>query len=168
MIRSSKLQQLAGTGFITPEQAAYLEECLARKENIIVAGHKGHGILVLLATLMTAIPAEYKIKQVKNVSADLDEEADYYLLGDLKDKDYGQLLTQLFRKKDAAVLTIKDPDHNYALMKIIKDVVQETNDFGNAYVVVECKKVNEEKKVVKITRMAYDEKGKLVKEEVFK
>lgn len=168
MIKSPKLQQLRGTGFITPEQAEYLEQCLARKENVIVAGHKGHGILVLMATLMTAIPPDYKIKQVKNIPADLEGEADYYLLGDLKDKDYGQLLTQLFRKKDAAVLTIKDPDHNYSLMKVIKDVVDETKDYTKVYVVVECKKVNEEKKVTKITRMAYDEKGKLVKEDVFK
>lgn len=167
MIKSPKLRQLADKGFITPEQVAYLEQRLEKKDNVIVAGHKGHGILILMANLMTAIPKGAKIKQVKKIPGDLEGEADYFLLGDLKDQDYSQLLFKLFSKKDGAVLTIKDPDHNYSLMKIVREVAKETKDYSKAYVVVECKKVDEENKVVKITRITSNDSGRLIKEDVF-
>lgn len=169
MIKSKKLQELANTDFITPEQAEFLEQCIENKENIVVAGHKGHGILILLSHLVTCInPAQAKLKQVKNIPADLEAEADYYLVGDLKDKDYEELLTALFSKKDSAVLTLKDPDHNFSLMKIIRDVAAKTNDYSKKYIVVEAKKVQDVKKVCKITRLSFNNAGKIVKEDIFK
>ena len=67
MIKSKKLAALAETEFISPDQAEYLEQCVEAKKNIIIAGHKGHGILILLSHLLTCIDIKAnKVKQVKH------------------------------------------------------------------------------------------------------
>lgn len=169
MIKSKKLEALAQTEFITPEQAEYLEKCVEEKKNIIIAGHKGHGILILLSHLLTCIdPKANKVKQIKNIPADLDTEADYYIVGDIKEqeKSYGDILTELFSKK-GAVLCLKDPDHNFSLMKVIRDVAKQTGDATKEYVMVECTKVDGEKKVVKATEMKVTPEGKIEKADIF-
>jgi hypothetical protein len=169
MIKSKKLAALAETEFISPDQAEYLEQCVEAKKNIIIAGHKGHGILILLSHLLTCIDLKAnKVKQVKNIPADLEAEADYYVVGDIKEqeKDYGEILADLFSKK-GAVLCLKDPDHNFSLMKIVRDVAKATGDSTKEYVMVECTKVDGEKKVVKATEIKVSPEGKIAKEDIF-
>jgi hypothetical protein len=170
MIKSKKLAALAETDFITPEQAAYLEECVEAKKNIVIAGHKGHGILILLSHLLTCIDLKAnKVKQVKKIPADLEAEADYFIVGDIKEqeKSYGEILTELYAKQGGAVLCLKDPDHNFSLMKIIRDVTKQTGDKSKVYVMVECTKIDDVKKVVKATEMKIDEKGRIAREDIF-
>lgn len=169
MIKSKKLAALAETEFITPDQAKYLEECVEAKKNIIIAGHKGHGILILLSHLLTCIDLKAnKVKQVKKIPADIEAEADYYIVGDIKEqeKDYGEILAELYAK-NGAVLCLKDPDHSFSLMKIIRDVYKQTKDSSKVYVMVECTKIDDEKKVVKATEMKVNEKGRVIREDIF-
>jgi hypothetical protein len=169
MISSKKLQDLVATGFIAEEAAEYVEKCIQNKENIIVAGHKGHGILILLSNLLTCIDkANNKVMQIKNGSTDAADVADIYLVGDLKETNYDELLTNLYSRPDSSVFTLKDPDHNFSLMKIIRDVYNKTKDSSKIYVMVECKKINDEKKVFKVTRFTLTDEGKLVKNEAYK
>ena len=98
MVKSSKMQVLVDQGFLTGEMAEYLEASFDKKVNVIIAGHRGHGIIPLLATCMTCIDKN-DMKMVKNVEADLAADVSYYVLGDLKDVDFGKVLTKIFTEK---------------------------------------------------------------------
>jgi uncharacterized lipoprotein YehR (DUF1307 family) len=169
MIKSKKLAALANTDFITPEQAEYLEQCVEGKKHVIIAGHKGHGILILLSHLLTCIDIKAnKVKQVKNIPADFEAEASYYVVGDIKEQEmsYGDILTKLF-SKEGAVLCLKDPDHTFSLMKVIRDVAKQTEDYSKEYIMVECTKVDDVKHVAKVTKLAVSPQGKILKEDIF-
>jgi hypothetical protein len=64
---------------------------------------------------------------------------------------------------NTGMICLKDPDHPYSLMKILGDVYKAGCDPNKVFQVIECAKINDEKKLAKITRMSFDEKGKLVK-----
>ncbi len=166
MVKSSKMQVLVDQGFLTGEMAEYLEASFDKKVNVIIAGHRGHGIIPLLATCMTCIDKN-DMKMVKNVEADLAADVSYYVLGDLKDVDFGKVLTKIFTEKTGSVIAIKDPEHGYSLMKILRDVYNANNDSKKEYIMVECKKIGETKKVGKITHFELGEKGKVVKKDIF-
>lgn len=156
------LKKLVDQGFMTEAFANYIEEAVANKDSFIVSGHKGWGILPLFATIGAVAKTNYTIKQVKGFD-DLNDEAEYYLIGDLKEIDYAQLITDAMKKTNASMICLKDPDHPYSFLKLIGDVYKETGDTSKTYQVLECDKINDEKKLVKITKITLNEKGRPVK-----
>ncbi len=148
--------------FMTHEQAEIIENALSEKASMIVSGHKGWGILPLLATLGAAAKEQFSVKQVKGFDC-LEEPSDYYVIASPKETDFEGLIMKAFSVPNAATLTLKDPDHPYSIMKALKDVYKQTKDVSKTYLVLECAKVNEEKVLSKITRMSIDEGGKLQK-----
>lgn len=159
------IQKLVDSAFMTEAQGTYLEGVLAQKESIIVSGHKGWGILPLMATLSAVAKASYSIKQVKGF-ADLEEKADYYIIADAKDVDFGQLVAAAMAVPGSNLIAIKDPDHPYSFFKLLGDVYKSCGERSKVYHVLECAKIDDEKKLAKITRVAQDENGKTQKSDL--
>jgi len=156
------IQKLVDSAFMTEAHGTYLEEALGRRESLIVSGHKGWGILPLMATLSAVAKAGCSIKQVKGLE-DLTGEVDYLIIADAKDVEFGKLVAEAMAIPDTQLIAIKDPDHPYSFFKLLGDVYKATGDTSKIYQVIECAKVNDEKKLAKITRVALDAAGKTVK-----
>ena len=159
---NSFLQKLVDQKFMTEGHANYIEAAIMRKESFVISGHKGFGILPLMATISTVAKSNFKIKQVKGFE-DLQEEADYYIIADLSGLDYAKLIADTMAIPNASFIALKDPDHPYSILKLISDVYKQNGDISKAYQVVECVKVDGEKQLGKITQMTLNESGKLVK-----
>ncbi len=158
------IQKLVDSGFMTENHGTYLEEALTRRESIIVSGHKGWGILPLMATLSTVAKSSYTIKQVKTLE-DLTGEPDYFIIADSKDVEFGKLVAEAMAVTGIQLIAIKDPDHPYSFFKLLGDVYKGTGDTSKVYQMIECAKIDDEKKLVKITRISLDENGKTMKTE---
>jgi len=156
------IQKLVDSGFMTEAHGTYLEEALTRRESIVVSGHKGWGILPLMATLSAVAKSSYTIKQVKALE-DLAGEPDYFIIADSKDVEFGKLVAEAMAVQGTQLIAIKDPDHPYSFFKLLGDVYKATGDTSKIYQVIECAKIDEEKKLAKITQVSLDENGKTVK-----
>lgn len=161
---NAMLKKLVDQNFMTEAHADYLENAITRKESVIVSGHKGWGILPLFATLSTVAKGNFPIKQVKGFD-DLSGETEYFIIADLKDLDYAKLISDAMCVSGTGMICLKDPDHPYSLLKLLSDIYKNGCDPNKVFQVIECAKINDEKKLAKITRMSFDEKGKLVKED---
>ena len=159
------LQKLVDQNFMTEAHGNYIEAAISKQETIIVSGHKGWGILPLLATIGAAAKEQFEVKQVKGFDC-LKDAVNYFIIASPKEENFEQLVIDAFSVPNTATLTLKDPDHPYSIMKALKDVYKNTNDASKVYHVLECAKVNEEKKLAKITRMKIEEGGKLTKEDL--
>lgn len=158
------LKKLVDQGFMTETQAIYIEEAVIKKDSLIISGHKGWGILPLMAAISAAAKGSFKIKQVKSFE-DLSDEAEYYIIPDLKGIDFSKLIGDTMAIPNSSLISIKDPDHPYSLFKLLLDVYKATKDTSRTYQFIECAKVNDEKKLAKITKITLNEGGKLVKAE---
>ncbi len=159
------LKKLIDSGFMTEAHGEYIEKAVESKDIIIVSGHKGWGILPLLATIGNLAKQGHSVKQVKGFDC-LTDDTDYYVIASPKETDFEGLVTKAFAAKNASVITLKDPDHPYSIMKTMKTVYKETQDASKVYQVIECAKVGEEKQLSSITKMTMDQDGKLKKETV--
>jgi hypothetical protein len=157
------LKKLIDQEFMTETQAEYLETAITNKDNIIISGHRGHGILPLLATLGSVAQGIGKIKPVRNIENDLnDDSADYYLIGDLKDVDYPSLLLNILANEKVSIITLKDADHSFSVMKLLSDVYKTNNESTKTYQLIECTKdANDLKKIAKIVKAVQNSQGKL-------
>mgnify|MGYP000943479083 CR=1 FL=1 len=136
------LKKMVDQGFMTEGQGNYIEESIMRKDCLIISGHRGWGILPLMAAAGAVAKGSFKIKQVKGFE-DLKEETDYFLIADL--------------------IGLKDPDHPYSILKILGDVYKADGPTAKVLQVLECAKINDEKKLSKITQITMNENGKLAK-----
>lgn len=157
------LKKLIDQEFMTEKQAEYLETAITNKDNIIISGHRGHGILPLLATLGSVAQGVGKIKPVRNIENDLnDDSVDYYLIGDLKDVDYPSLLLNILANEKVSIITLKDADHSFSVMKLLSDVYKTNNESTKTYQLIECTKdSNDLKKIAKIVKAVQNSQGKL-------
>lgn len=156
-------EKLVKEAFITGEQVQLIEEAVTEKRSIIVSGHKGWGILPLLATISTYAKAENRIQQVKIID-DLESEADFHVMTNPKESSFEALVIEAIKRDGVNLLTIKDPDHPYSLFKIIKDINKENGSLSKKFLVVECAKKEDLKHVAKITKAEMDDAGKLKKD----
>lgn len=156
------LQKLVDSGFMNESHAQYIEKAIDNKDTLIASGHKGWGILPLMATIGAVAKSKYSIQQVKGFD-DLKAAADYYVIPDLKDIDFAKLVTDTVCIPNSSLITIKDPDHPYSMMKILKDMQKATGDNSKVFQVIECAKINDEKKLSKITKMTFDDAGKIIR-----
>lgn len=156
------LKKLVDSKFMTEAQGNYIEEAVMRKDSVIISGHKGFGILPLMATISAIAKSNFKIKQVKSFE-DLGDEADYFLIADLSNIDYAKLITDTVLKQGSSFIALKDPDHPYSVLKILGDVYKLNGDTSKVYQLIECVKVDGIPQLSKITRITLNENGKLVK-----
>jgi hypothetical protein len=156
------LKKLVDSKFMTEAHGNYIEEAVMRKDSVIISGHKGFGILPLMATVSAVAKSNYTIKQVKSFE-DLNAEAEYYLIADLNNIDYGKLITDAVMKQDSSFIALKDPDHPYSVLKILGDVYKLNGNTSKVYQLIECVKVDGVPQLSKITKITLNENGKLVK-----
>lgn len=156
------LKKLVDQDFMTETQGSYVEEAILRKESLIVSGHKGWGIRPLMATLMAIAKNNSNTVQVKGFN-DLNNEVDYFLIPGLNDIDFEKLIADAMATPNSSLISIKDPEHPYSIFKLLRDVFKLNGNTSKVYQVLECAKVDDVPKLVKITQITLDEKGKLVK-----
>lgn len=153
-------QKLVDSGFMTAEQGTYIENAVLAKENIIVSGHKGWGILPLLATIGNFAKQKHQVKQIKGMEC-LTDDVDYYVIAAPKEEDFERLVIKAFSASNSRTITLKDPDHPYSIMKVLKQIKKVDCPFC----VIECAKVGEEKLLSNIKKMYMSAEGKLIKED---
>jgi hypothetical protein len=156
------LKKLVDQRFMTEGHGNYIEEAIMRKDSFIISGHKGFGILPLMATVSTVAKTNFEIKQVKSFE-DLKDKADYYIIADLKDIDYAKLINDTMLVPNSSFIALKDPDHPYSILKLLGEVFKSNGDTSKVYQIIECVKVDGEKQLGKITQMTLNENGKVVK-----
>lgn len=156
------LKKLVDQEFMNEAFANYIEEAVKNKDSFIVSGHKGWGILPLMATVSAVAKSNFKIKQVKGFD-DLADETEYYIIADLNNIDYAKLVADTMAIKNTSMICLKDPDHPYSFLKLVGDVYKVNGDTSKVYQVLECAKVNDQKQLAKITKITLNENGKTVK-----
>jgi hypothetical protein len=156
------LKKLVDQEFMNEAFANYIEEAVMNKDSFIVSGHKGWGILPLMATVSAVAKSNFKIKQVKGFE-DLADETEYYIIADLNNIDYAKLVADTMAIQNTSMICLKDPDHPYSFLKIVGDVYKTNGDTSKVYQVLECAKVNDQKQLAKITKITLNENGKTVK-----
>ena len=159
------IQKFVAQGFMSEEEGKYIDEAIQRKESIIVSGHKSAGIRPLMASLMAVAKSSSTSVQVKAFE-DLESDVEYFLIPGLPNLDFEKLIGEAMKKPNTSFVTLKEPDHPYSIMKLLRQVFKETGDSSKVYQVLECAKIDDVPKLTKITRMALDEKGKILKEDL--
>lgn len=148
--------------FMTEAEGKYIEEAIMRRESIIVSGHRSAGIRPLMATLMAVAKNNFSSVQIKTFE-DLKNEGDYLLIPGLDNIDFEKLINDAMAKPNTAFISIKEPEHPYSIMKLLRNVYKINGDTSKVYQTLECAKVNDVPKLTKITQMTLDEKGKVVR-----
>ena len=156
------IKKFVDQDFMTEAEARYIEEAIMRKESIIVSGHRSAGIRPLMATFMAVAKNNFNTVQVKGFD-DLNNDAGYFLIPGLDNIDFEKLITDAIAKPNSSFISIKEPEHPYSILKLLKDVYKLNRDTSKVYQVLECAKVNDVPKLTKITQITLDEKGKFVK-----
>lgn len=118
------LQKNVDSNFITEEQANYIEKAIENKESIIISGHRSAGVRVFMATIMAIVKSKYNTKQVKNEES-IEGGVDYYLIPGI-DGDFEAIVQKAFN--DANIVTLKEPEHPYSILKIMKKAAKEGGD----------------------------------------
>lgn len=162
---NAMLKKFVDQEFMTEQHAMHIENAISNQDTIIVSGHKGWGILPLMAGISATAKAQYSIKQVKKFE-DLQDEAQYYVIADLKDIDFEKLIFDTIAIPNSSSISIKDPDHPYSLFKLLKDVYAKTNDTSKTIQLIECAKTDDKKHLSKITKIYYDANRKMIKEKL--
>lgn len=158
------IEKFVSQEFMTEAEGKYIEAALDRKESIIVSGHRSAGTRPFMATLMAIAKSKHSAAQVKGFD-DLEKEGDYLLIAGIADIDFEDLIGKAMAKPDTAMVSIKEPDHPYSIMKLLRNGFKETGDTSKVYQVIECEKENDVPFVQKITEMKLNEKGKVQKED---
>ncbi len=156
------IEKFVTQGFMKESEGQYIEDALDRKESIIVSGHRSTGIRPFMATLMAVAKSKHSAVQVKSFD-DLEKDAEYLLIPGIDGLDFEKLISDAMAKPNTAFVSVKEPEHPYSIMKLLKNVYKETNDSSKVYQVIECEKENDVPFVQKITEMRIDEKGKVKK-----
>lgn len=155
------LQKLVTTEFMTEDQAKVIEEAIQNKDTVIASGHRSAAVRPLLATLMT-MAKQFGAKQVKT-KEDITGDTEYILLPGLGVEDFEDYVQAAF-EVEPPMITIKEPEHPYSMLKIMKKAAKATGKTEKQVWLLECRKVDDIPRLVEIQRMYYDEKGKVVLE----
>ncbi|MCF6464615.1 hypothetical protein [Clostridium sp. Cult2] len=157
------LKKLVDQDFMTEPQGEYLEDSIGKKESIIVSGHKGWGIRPLMATLMAIAKINSKAIQVKGFDDLKKEDVEYFLIPGISGIDFEKLIAEAMAIPNSAFISIKDPEHPYSIFKLLREVFKKNKDTSKVYQVLECAKIDDVPKLIKITQITLDETGKLNK-----
>lgn len=156
------IQKFVDQEFMTKAEGQYIEEALDRKESIVVSGHRSAGTRPLMATLMAVAKSKYSTKQVKSFE-DLEEDVEYFLIPGIDGLDFEELIGKAMAKAETNFVSIKEPEHPYSILKLLRGVYKETKDTSKVYQVLECSKIDDVPKLTKLTTMSLNEKGKMQK-----
>ena len=117
-----------------------------------------------MASLMAVAKSSFSSVQVKGFD-DLDKEVEYLLIPGIANIDFEKLIGDAMSKENTSLISIKDPEHPYSIMKILRSNFKLNNNTSKIYQVLECDKFDDVPKLTKITKMKLNEKGRLEKED---
>ena len=129
---NTMIQKFVNQEYMTEIEGNYIDEAINRKESIIVSGHRSAGIRPLMATFMAIAKASFKSIQVKGFE-DIESEAEYFLIPGLDNLDFEKLIEKAMAKPNTSFVTIKEPEHPYSIMKLLKHVYNTTGDTSKIY-----------------------------------
>lgn len=158
------IEKFVSQEFMTEAEGKYIEAALDRKESIIVSGHRSAGTRPFMATLMAIAKSKHSAAQVKGFE-DLEKEGDYLLIAGIDGIDFEKLIGDAMAKPNTSMISIKEPDHPYSIMKLLRKGFKENGDTSKVYQVIECEKENDVPFVQKITEMKLNDAGKVQKED---
>ena len=156
------LKKFVDQEFLSQAQAEYIEEAVKNKESILISGHRSAGIRPFMAATMATAKSYHPSVQVKGFE-DLEKDCDFLLIPGLDGIDFEKLIFEAIKQPNKSFVTVKEPEHPYSLMKLMRDAFKENQDTSKVYHMVECKKIDNVPKLVKITEMKLNEKGKMIK-----
>jgi hypothetical protein len=156
------IQKYVNQNFMTEAEGNYIEEAINRKESLIISGHRSAGIRPLMATLMAVAKNSFKSVQVKGFD-DLSNDVEYFLIPGLDNLNFEELIGQAMAKPKTSFVTLKEPEHPYSILKLLKNVYKQTEDTSKVYHLLECAKINDVPKLTKVTSMRIDDNGKIIK-----
>lgn len=157
------LQRNIDSGFITQEQAEYIEEAIKNGESLVISGHRSAGGRPFMAAVMAVAKGDYDTVQVKEMATVEDNDVDYYLIPGLDGDDFADIVTKGLEKGN--VVTLKEPEHPYSIMKVMKDAFKASGNKDKVVTMLECRKIDGVPYLINLNRHYYDEKGKVRKEE---
>lgn len=157
---NTMIKKFVDQEMMTEEQGQYIEDAIMRKESIVVSGHRSAGIRPLMASLMAVAKSNFSNVQVKGFE-DLEKDVEFFLIPGLDNLDFEKLIQDAIAKPHAAFVSLKEPEHPLSLMKVLKSNFKNGTGIGKKIHTIECDKVNNVPKVMKITEMVLDEKGKV-------
>lgn len=159
------IKKFVDSAMMTKEQAFFIEEAIMRKDSIVVSGHRSAGIRPLMASLMGIAKSNFTSVQVKSFE-DLEKEVEFFLIPGLDNIDFENLIYEAISKAGSSLVSVKEPEHPLSLMKVLRQNFKKGKAIGKKIQVLKCAKENDEAKLVKITQMHLDEKGKIIKEDL--
>ncbi|MGO4988312.1 hypothetical protein ACTQ46_08640 [Gallicola sp. Sow4_E12] len=152
------LQKQVDSEFMTQEQAEVIQKAVDAKDSVIASGHRSAAVRPLLATLM-AMTKGFNTKKIKELE-DITDDADYLLLPGLAVENFEEYVQKSVEAKPSLV-TIKEPEHPYSMLKIMKKALKATGNKDKNVWLLECRKIDNVPHLVEIQRVHYDEKGKV-------
>lgn len=145
---------------ITEAEGKYIDDAINRKESVIVSGHRSAGTRPFMASLMAAAKTVGSSVQIKDFDG-LKEDVDFLLIPGIDGIDFEKLIFEAMKEPNKAFISVKEPEHPYSIMKLMRDTFKENNDTSKVYQVIECDKFDNVPKVVKITEMKLNDKGRV-------
>ena len=161
---NAMIKKFVDSNMMTEEQGKFIEEAIMRKESIVVSGHRSAGIRPLMATLMAVAKSNFTNVQVKSFE-DLEKDVEFFLIPGLDNLDFEKLISDAIAKPDTAFVSLKEPEHPVSLMKVLRQNFKNGTGMGKKIQTLECDKENDVPKLVKITEMYLDEKGKVKRQD---
>lgn len=165
---NAMIQKFVDSGLFNETVGNAIEEAINNGESIIIAGHRSTGSRPLMVNLMAVVKKQYNAVQVKS-AADLEKEADYYLIPSLPNEDMEALIEAVIKKPNASFVTIKDPEEQaISMFKILKKANKTDGPINKKFFQMDLDKTVHSADGIPMTKSVLsfniDEKGKIVKE----
>lgn len=160
------LQKSVDSGFMKEEHGLYIEEAIEKGESLIISGHRSAGIRPFMAAVMAVAKGKYKTVQIKDETGVEGAEGEYILIPALTEENCETVVQAAFNAKGKSLITFKETELKYSMMKIMKTQAKEVGDLSKVVHLVECRKIDMVPHLINFSKMYYDEKGKVKREDL--
>ena len=161
------LQKSVDTDYMKEEHGLYIEEAIAKGETLIISGHRSAGIRPFMAAIMAVAKGSHKTVQVKDEAGiEAASDVDYILIPALTEENCESMVQAAFNKKGMSTITFKETELKYSMMKIMKTQAKEVGDLSKVVHLIECRKLDGIPHLINFSKMTYDEKGKVKREDL--
>lgn len=161
---NAKLERYIADGFMTEAQAEYIEAAIKNGETLIASGHRSAGVKNLMAACMAMVMESHAVVKMKT-AADASADAKYILIPALPEETYNEMLQASFNEKGKSIVTMKAPEYPYSVIKLMTVAYKTNPDPDKVVNLMECNKIDGEPKLMKFSRMTYNENGKVSRED---
>ncbi|MBG9980262.1 hypothetical protein HZY91_04050 [Facklamia sp. DSM 111018] len=132
------LQKFVDDGLFNETVANYIEEAFANKESVVIAGHRSTGSRPLMANIMQLAKKTHESVQVRKAE-DIEKEGEYYLVFGAPAEEVEGLVEKALAKGKAFV-TLKEPETPISMLKVMKGLRKENEDFDHKVLQVSLRK----------------------------